>query len=218
MTEITDTRIPASITHEVTNVVKMNPPSPYWMETASGKRIDFLTPDPQQILIDDIAWALSRMPQFNGHTRDLRPLSMASHALWVASYCWDSTHNHLTALHALLQHANRAYVGDLPQGIKHLPTLRPHIHMMEQRLQQAIYRSFGLSAPGAEVQSLIAHADAQAIAIEAQHTMLTGGASWPLATLDKLALDIGRPEPKQPVTAFEQFMVAFGIFKSGSIH
>ena len=37
-----------------------------WLGTVTGKKINLLNPDPDQICLEDIAHALEKMPRFNG--------------------------------------------------------------------------------------------------------------------------------------------------------
>lgn len=82
-----------------------------WMETNSGRRLDLLNPDPDQIEIDDIAHHLGILPRFNGATRF--PYSVAQHSLYVSMLVPD----HLK-LPALLHDAHEAYIGDLSTPLK----------------------------------------------------------------------------------------------------
>jgi hypothetical protein len=47
--------------------------------THSGKTIDFLDPDPEQICIEDIARGLALCNRYNGHTK--LPYSVAEHCV-----------------------------------------------------------------------------------------------------------------------------------------
>lgn len=54
------------------------------LETVTGRLVDVINPDPSTIDITDIAWALSRMPRFAGHTISIIPYNVASHSIFVA--------------------------------------------------------------------------------------------------------------------------------------
>lgn len=69
-----------------------------WMETWSGKRIDLLNPNPDQIDITDIAHHLSIINRFTGATRC--PYSVAQHSLYVSMLLPESLQ-----LHGLLHDA-----------------------------------------------------------------------------------------------------------------
>jgi len=82
-----------------------------WMETISGRRMDLLNPDPDQIDIEDIAHQLGIIPRFTGATRF--PYSVAQHSLYVSMLVPD----HLK-LPALLHDAHEPYIGDLSTPLK----------------------------------------------------------------------------------------------------
>jgi hypothetical protein len=52
-------------------------------ETASGRYVDVVTPDPKTIVISDIAWALARQARFGGHTLSENVWSVAQHSIFV---------------------------------------------------------------------------------------------------------------------------------------
>lgn len=212
MTELTDSRIATD--HTPASVIPLRNPSPYWMETASGQRFDYLNPDPNHIRIDDIAWALSRLPRFCGHTCDLNPLTVASHSLWVGMYIWEKTRHPTLALHGLLHDAHEAYTGDIPRPIKQLPALKREIAALEERIQSAIYRALDIPSYSDEVSLLIKEADEQALANEAFFNTRLRGKHWPLPPLNDIARAIGKLEPKRGVVVFEAFMTTYHIFKA----
>lgn len=198
-------------TSNANNVVHINV-GDFWMETCSGRKIDFVNPDPEQVFLEDIAWGLSRIPRFCGHTGDWQPLSVAMHSVWVGMYVWEETNNAEASLHALLHDAHEAYTGDIPKPLKSLPGLRNEIQAVEERLQLAIYRALNIPALTPEIAKLVEQADQQALAIEARHHMRSGAASWPLPENDITARLMGAAEPKKPVQAFEQFMATYRVF------
>lgn len=187
----------------------------HWMETASGKRIDYLTPNPKNITIEDIAWSLSRLPRFLGHTGDIEPYTVAVHSVWVAMYVWAVSGSHLAGLHALLHDAHEAFMGDIPKPLKSLPGLRDEIHRIERGLQEAIYKALELPWPTPEELQLIAEADEQALAMEARMHMHSCGASWDFLPDTTPTSDaMGKGNPKRPTLAFEQFLTSYNIFNT----
>lgn len=83
----------------------------YWLGTVSGKKIDLTSPDPDQIIVEDIAHALFKIPRFNGHTKE--HWSVGHHSLGVASLVADQY-----KLEALLHDATEAYLCDIPSPLK----------------------------------------------------------------------------------------------------
>ena len=108
---------------------------PPWLGTVSGKRIDLLDPDPNQICIEDIAHALSRIPRFGGHLE--REWSIGDHSLLVADLVAKPY-----KLQALLHDATEAYICDIPSPLKQL--LGEPYAKIEARLANAIGEAFGV--------------------------------------------------------------------------
>lgn len=88
-----------------------------WMETASGVQFQFMNPKADQIILEDVALALSRTCRYGGHTK--RFYSVAEHTIlmadWVLKQPWGDYQKALTALH---HDDAEAYIGDLPRPCK----------------------------------------------------------------------------------------------------
>jgi len=54
------------------------------IETVSGYFVDLVNPDPKTICIEDIAWAISRMPRYVGHTVSAIPYTIGQHSIYTA--------------------------------------------------------------------------------------------------------------------------------------
>ena len=54
------------------------------IETVSGYFVDLVNPDPETICIEDIAWAISRMPRYVGHTVSAIPYTIGQHSIYTA--------------------------------------------------------------------------------------------------------------------------------------
>lgn len=107
-----------------------------WIGTVSGRRIDYLKPDPSEIEIEDIAEGLSKIPRFCGQTEDF--YSVAQHCV-LCSYRSDEP------LKALLHDASEAVMGDCPSPLKNL--LGAAWRDIEDRIQRVIYEKYGVD-PG----------------------------------------------------------------------
>ena len=105
-----------------------------YIETYTGKRVDILLPDAEQICIEDIAHALAQVPRFAGHGSEF--YSVAQHSLNVAALL----PKHLK-LQGLLHDATEAYLGDMPTPFK---ALLPDYQAAEQRMWNAISFAFYL--------------------------------------------------------------------------
>lgn len=105
------------------------------VQTSSGRYIDLLDPKPADILIEDIAHALSNIARFNGHTHQF--YSVAQHCVLCSGINPDKL-----ALEKLLHDATEAYVGDMVTPIKNL---FPGYRTMEDKIAGVIAQAFGLN-------------------------------------------------------------------------
>jgi len=173
------------------------------LETVTGKLVDLSNPQVDQIDIEDIAWALSRMPRFCGHTITITAYNVAQHSVFVAkkveellhsgadtldkiniSYqAWDMwmvdpDSRDRIVLKALLHDAAEIYIGDLPSPIKRIPELRPIIKQIEDRLSTTVLSAFNLYSVDDQEEKLIKYADKLAQKIEAHAFMQSRGKHW----------------------------------------
>ena len=110
-----------------------------WISTLSGRKIDFLNPDPRQIEIEDIAAGLAAASRFVGQTvRDGAwiPYCVAEHSFLASCRC------ERFPLEALLHDAAEGYMGVCNRPLKDL--LRPLWDPIERRIHAAICRRFGV--------------------------------------------------------------------------
>lgn len=98
------------------------------IQTASGRTIDIINPDPYDININDIAHALARLCRFGGHTKEF--YSVAQHSL-LCSLNVGAEH----ALAALMHDATEAYCGDMVGPLK---CLLPAYQDIEAKLWETI--------------------------------------------------------------------------------
>ena len=107
--------------------------------THSGIVIDPFCPKPEQIVIIDIAHALSNMCRFAGHCDKF--YSVAQHAVGVSVYC--SKEN---ALWGLLHDASEAYMVDIPTPLKRSPVFEGY-RKAETAFMKCVSDAFGLPWP-----------------------------------------------------------------------
>ena len=84
--------------------------------TISGRDIDILDPDPDQICLSDITWTLSRLPRYNAHTKTL--ITIADHSVAVAYLLSVAGANDYVIAAGLLHDAHEVYMGDTPTPVK----------------------------------------------------------------------------------------------------
>jgi hypothetical protein len=104
--------------------------------TFSGIRFWPMLPNPDDILIADIAHALAHQCRFGGHAREF--YSVAEHCVRVSQHCAPED-----ALWGLLHDASEAFLCDVPAPLKELPAFEAY-REAERRLQRAIAVRFGL--------------------------------------------------------------------------
>jgi 5'-deoxynucleotidase YfbR-like HD superfamily hydrolase len=180
-----------------------------FLETVSGKKVNVLQPDPSQIDIEDIAWSLSRMPRFAGHTIPYMPYSVAQHSIQVMKDLgWDN----LLMFHGLMHDSAEAYLGDIPSPIKHIPGFREEIKAIEDRLLRSVYDAVGVQYPDEEEQEEVHEADLAQRAIEAYNFMYSRGADWNLPKVSFRKLQEFE-KPLTSIEAFELFLKSYHSLK-----
>ena len=105
--------------------------------TYTGRFVDLLNLRPQDIHLDDIAHALSRICRFNGHCGP--HLSVAQHSCMVSYIC--STANKPWGL---MHDAAEAYISDIPGPIK---SYMPDYQSIEDEILEVIALRFDLGWP-----------------------------------------------------------------------
>jgi hypothetical protein len=145
-----------------------------WVQTASGKRVDLLTPSADQIDFKDVSWALSRIGRFNGHTN--RFYSVAQHCLIMSQVVPAEI-----AIHALLHDAAEAFIGDIPAPLKEL---MPEFEGIEVQFLRAIYLAAGVPLPDVNQWSEVRMADLSMLLTERNQLMEPPPEPWAIDSMD----------------------------------
>jgi hypothetical protein len=145
---------------------------PDFIETHSGRAFRPLAPDSADIVISDIAHALSRQCRFSGHTRE--HYSVAEHSVRVSELLQWQGHSKRKQLWGLLHDASEAYLVDIPLPLKCAPEFAPY-RRAEERLMAVICRRFGLTV---EEPAAVREADAILLATEARDLMPFRAEHW----------------------------------------
>lgn len=106
------------------------------IRTFTGKEVNPLDLQPDDICIEDIAHALACCNRFAGHAR--RPISVAQHSVNVSRLCTGTGHE----LQGLLHDGAEAFLGDITKWLKSTPELKG-FRDAEDRAQRAIFERFG---------------------------------------------------------------------------
>jgi uncharacterized protein len=158
------------------SILKMNPyesgtyrfnSEDAWIQTYSGRRFTPTNPNPDAIVIQDIAHSLSMQCRFSGHTKKF--YSVAQHCVLVSHLC-----NFEDALWGLLHDASEAYLVDIPRPLKHSGQFDAYLNF-EKVMQEAICKRFSL--PMEEPVS-VKRADKIMLATEARDLMSPLRADW----------------------------------------
>ena len=167
-----------------------------WIITNSGRRFDLVSFDEDQIQVEDIASALSKLCRFGGHTRKF--YSVAQHSCLV----YDNLSGKPIEVRkqGLLHDSPEAYLGDVVSPLK---SLLPEYTAIEKRLEKAIFSKFGLPC---ELHPDVKAADLTALSTEARDLIpnldlwdnVLAIPPWP----DKIV-------PWSPETAEQQFLRRF---------
>lgn len=138
----------------------------------SGRRLDLLSPQPEDIEIEDIAHGLARVARWNGQTIGEHAFSVAQHSLIVTDIlaAIEPGFGPRQLCAGLLHDAAEYVIGDLISPFK--AAIGLDYKAFEQRLLEAIHRRFALGEINAAVTASIKRADRIAAYYEA--TRLAG--------------------------------------------
>ena len=126
--------------------------------THTGRWVNPANPAPEDIVIEDIAYALAHQARYNGMHGSY---SVGQHSVMVA---WMVSDQYRIA--ALLHDAPEAYIGDMAHPIKHgHPVLGPAFREVEAVVESAVERAFGLE-PGALGHPAVKSADRAVFRLE----------------------------------------------------
>ena len=153
------------VAHGIFHVMSWNMGFDGSITTYSGVHFWPLLPNADDILIEDIAHALSVQCRFGGHTRVF--YSVAEHSVRVSQFCRPED-----ALWGLLHDASEAFLCDVPAPLKSLPAFEAY-RAAEHTLQRIIAVRFGLPA---EQPTSVTEADQAMLRIE-MRDLLTAGST-----------------------------------------
>jgi hypothetical protein len=142
-----------------------------WQCTFSGVAFYPLDPRPDEILLVDIAHALSNMCRFAGHVQEF--YSVAEHSVHVsrrAMELWGAREGQtLAGLAGLLHDGSEAYLVDVPRPMKRHALMEPY-RKAEESLQYHIYQRFGVVMTSA-LEDVVHDADDEMLATERMDLM-----------------------------------------------
>jgi hypothetical protein len=140
-----------------------------WVCTNSGRDFYLLDPQPEDIVIEDIAHSLAHQCRYNGHTDSF--YSVAQHCVLLSQVVYPSE-----ALLALMHDATEAYVGDVVAPLK---GLIPNFKDIEARIWRCIVQAFPCIDYDEEGWARVAEYDRRICRNEAEHLFLNAdSAVW----------------------------------------
>lgn len=171
-----------------------------WMQTRSSRMFYPLDPRPEDIVIEDIAHALSQLCRFGGHTNEF--YSVAQHCVHVAELL-----PHHLKLSGLLHDATEAYLVDVPRPLKNAIS---GYKTIEARLAEVIEAKFTphVLEPLQFEHGAVKAADNVMLVTEARDLLNARPAPWD-ASLESIEPDPTPITPWDPVVAERKFMNAF---------
>lgn len=140
---------------------------PSRIHTFSGRMVDPLDLQPEDVCIEDIAHALSCQCRFSGHLRDF--YSVGQHCVLASRIVPPEF-----ALDALLHDAAEAYLQDMAKPLKNHPRLGQAYRGAEQRIEAVIGEVFGVTFP---FPGPVKEADIRLLVTEARD-LLHGTDDW----------------------------------------
>jgi 5'-deoxynucleotidase YfbR-like HD superfamily hydrolase len=120
--------------------------SDYLLDTASGRQLDLADPHPDDIELEDIASALSKVCRFGAQAREF--YSVAQHAVLVRDLVIAMGRPDLAAA-ALHHDSHEAFVGDIPAPLKRLLNARADdlYDRISDNFDRAIETKLGIVIP-----------------------------------------------------------------------
>lgn len=111
-----------------------------WIATYTGVQWNLLSPQVEDVRIEDIAHALSQICRYGGHSKCF--YSVGEHSVRCASLVaeWDPT-NYELQLQTLLHDGSEAYIGDMVRPLKET---MPNFRAVEDKTMSVIRRALGL--------------------------------------------------------------------------
>ena len=127
---------------------------PDCITTYTGIHFDPLAPTPEGLEIRDIAHALSLLCRGNGHVQTF--FSVGQHCIHCALEAQARGMSRRVVLACLLHDASEAYISDITRPVK---LGLPEYRVIEKRLQDTIYRRFGIDPEDSAVMSEVSRID-----------------------------------------------------------
>jgi hypothetical protein len=165
-----------------------------WMQTYTGLRFYPTAPSPDDVVIEDIAHALSLICRYGGHVD--RFYSVAEHCLLLSHYVAPEH-----AEWALLHDATEAYVGDMVRPLK---LQIPQYRVIEDHLMAVIATRFDMA--GDEIPDEVKSVDSRILLDERASLMPATRYPWDVEDQEPLGVEVrGLPSAEVERLYLERF-------------
>jgi len=187
-----------------------------WMQTYTGEQFWFEHLVGNEIVIEDIAHALSNICRFGGHTREF--YSVLDHSLLVTRYLERAGASSYVQMLGLLHDAHEAYTGDIPTPFKrYLWFQEDHMTTYMERVQERIMNALlpqpeFLQIGNDAERRAVARADTALLLAEARDLLPRGPvAGWTdeITRVTGVQAYPGPVQPSAPREAREAFLRAY---------
>lgn len=147
------------------------------VECPSGAYVDIINPQPDTILIEDIAHKLAQCNRFAGSFK--WPYSVAQHAVFVSQRVEQMSGSLEAQMFALHHDDHEAYIGDTVRPAKEAYRAQgANPDLLADKLDEAIWQVHLIDYGSNFYKEEIKRADNFAMMVEARHGLPSGGRSW----------------------------------------
>jgi hypothetical protein len=162
-------------------------PTPYEVETFSGRYVNTKDPQVESIDLGDIAHALSHICRYGGHCS--RFYSVAEHSVAVSKRLERKGASLVKQLGGLHHDDTESYLGDIPRPLKGLlRSMSDAYDVLTDQMDAVICEALGLTAygitPALFHDEAIKDADNWMLFVEAKAFLPSGGINWSGSQLD----------------------------------
>jgi hypothetical protein len=179
-----------------------------WIETYTGRQFYYIKPRPDDVCLEDVAYALSNICRYTGHSSIF--YSVAEHSCLCADEAETRGYPDSVALACLLHDSAEAYVGDVNSPLKSL------LHGFKDIKRAAHNACAAALMPGIvispEQRLIVKDIDIQMLRYEATVLMPSKGYTWnwPDNAADIVSVGIMRLTPEQArgyfIAKYEQLL------------
>ena len=156
-------------------------PTPYEVETFSGRYVDTSNPRADTIDLVDIAHALSQTCRYGGHCSEF--YSVAEHAVYVSIRLARQGYDAGVQLAGLHHDDSEAYLGDIPRPLKGL--LGPAYAALTKQMDETIRWQLNLNEGVPSFHDVrVKDSDNWMLFVEAKHLLPSKGINWSGSQLD----------------------------------